>query len=102
RSAALDPLRQLSLFADQLADPGQLRTEGLVRRADLVEAVGDHAGQTRPMDWQPGGEVPLFEQRKKAQQGMGVDHVVARVSAHRFSLASGSSARPGAGALAQG
>ena len=49
-AAEHDPLRQLALLADDLADPGQLRAERLVGDDDVVEAVGDLAGHARPLE----------------------------------------------------
>ena len=44
-AAEHDPLRELALLADDLADPGQLGPERLVGDDDVVETVGDLAGR---------------------------------------------------------
>ena len=70
-----DALRQLALLADDLADPGQLRAERLVGDDDVVEAVGDLAGDARPLERHAGGEVAALDLGQDAQQDLGIDGV---------------------------
>ena len=66
--AALDALRQLALLADHLADPRELGAERLVGDDEVVEAVGDLAGEPGPVERHAGTEVALLDLGENAQQ----------------------------------
>ena len=55
-----DPLGELALLADHPAHPGQLDGQRLVGDDDVVEAVGDLAGQPGPFERHPGEKSPAL------------------------------------------
>jgi len=48
-----EALRQLALLANRLSDAGQLRVESLVGDDQVVQAVGNFAGDARPLQRHP-------------------------------------------------
>ena len=54
-------LADLSLLADDLADPLKFGGHALVGRNDRVERVGDLAGQTCPVAREPDGKVAVVD-----------------------------------------
>ena len=70
-----DALGEPSLLADDLADSGELDAERLVGDDDVVQAVGDLAGDTRPVERHPGGEVAFANLGEYTEERRGVDGV---------------------------
>ncbi len=63
----------LALLADDPADPLELLGHPLVQLDDFVERIGDLAGDARPVEGQPHGEVTLLQGGQGRQQRCEVD-----------------------------
>ena len=73
--AERQPLAELAFLADDAAEAGQLLGHPLVQLDDLVERVGDLAGDAGPLGRQADAGAPLPEGGQPAEQGHHFDPV---------------------------